>query len=105
MKRCGQDTPARHGIGGAGRVSPALIGLEELDVSDIVKLGSVGSQQRYVGRSPGDIGGAGNPQIERLLPVGAVTASDIVADHEREIIRPQIFLKYVDIDTFFREDL
>src|ERR1051325_4813214 len=105
VKRSGQDAPARLDVGASTGEPATLVGLDELDVADVVELGSVGAQGGDIGRPPSDIGGAGDAQIEWLLAVGMVAAGDVVADNQGEIVYAQIYLEQADVHAFFVEDL
>src|SRR5438552_3036328 len=105
MEGSSQDTPARLSVGASGRVAPALVGLQELDVSDIVKFGTIGAQEGEVGWPPGKVRRARNSKVERLLAVGAVTAGYVMADEQRQVVHTQIFLEESEIDAFFGKDL
>src|SRR6185369_476147 len=96
----GQHAPPRSRSRSTRSIAASLVGLEELNVGDIVEF-----WRWCVGRPPGEVGGSGCPEGERLLLVGVIPTGDIMTDHQRQVIGTQIFLEQSDVDPLFVEHL
>src|SRR5207249_10494174 len=92
-----QDAAARNGGGTAHRQSPNLIGLEQLEVTDVVDFAGVCAEGLRV--APGDL------QIVGLLFIGVIARRRVAADDQRQVVGAKKILEGRQIDAFFNEDL
>ena len=97
MQRLRQDPAARYRSGTAHRQPPKLIGLEQLQVADVVNFAAVGSQRLRAA--------PGNFQIVGLLLVRVIARRDIAADDQGEVVRTEKIPEVGDVNAFFDEDL
>src|SRR5207245_6977614 len=83
VQRSGQDAAARLDVGGAVSVAAQIIGLEILQVGDVIDFAGVGNRARA----------ARDAQVIWLLFVSYIAPRDVPADDQGEIACGEIGLK------------
>ena len=92
-----QDAAARNGGGTAHRQSPNLIGLEQLEVTDVVDFAGVCAEGLRV--APGDL------QIVGLLFIGVIARRRVAADDQRQVVGAKKILEGRQVHAFLDENL